>query len=79
MIKDLRAETDVLRVKLEEYLGLKLAGVPRRCRMAADGIPTIQDLGQVLPDMAMIMLKRYHRDAPAPPDVGPVTPRPRLR
>jgi FxsC-like protein len=75
----LAAETDVLRVKLEEYLGLKLSGVPRRCRMAADGIPTIQDLAQVLPEMAMTMLKRYHKDAPAPPDVGPVTLRPRLR
>ena len=47
--------------------------------MAADGIPTIQDLGFVLPEMAMIMLKRYHKDAPAPPDAGPVLPRPRLR
>jgi FxsC-like protein len=75
----LAAEADVLRVKLEEYLGSKLSGVPRRCRMAADGIPTIQDLAQVLPEMAMIMLKRYHKDAPAPPDAGPVTPRPRLR
>jgi FxsC-like protein len=75
----LAAETDVLRMKLEEYLGLKLSGVPRRCRMAADGIPTIQDLAQVLPEMAMTMLKRYHKEAPAAPDVGPVTPRPRLR
>ena len=54
-----------LREKLEEHLGRKLSSVPRRTRMAADGIPTIQDLGFVLPEMAMIMLKRYHRDAPA--------------
>jgi hypothetical protein len=47
--------------------------------MAADGIPTIQDLGSVLPEMAMIMLKRYYKNAPAPLDVGPVIPRPRLR
>lgn len=69
----------VLRAKLQEHLGRKLASVPRRCRMAAEGIPTIQDLAQVLPEMAMIMLKRYHKDAPAPPAVGPVVPRPRLR
>jgi FxsC-like protein len=70
---------ELLRMKLEEHLGRKIASVPRRCRMAADGIPTIQDLGLVLPEMAMIMLKRYNKDAPAPPDVGPVIPRPRLR
>jgi FxsC-like protein len=74
-----RAQGGLLRAKLEEHLGRKLSSVPRRCRMAADGIPTIQDLGFVLPEMAMIMLKRYHRDAPAPADAGPVLPRPRLR
>jgi FxsC-like protein len=74
-----RAQGDLLRAKLEEHLGRKLSSVPRRCRMAADGIPTIQDLGLVLPEMAMIMLKRYHKDAPAPADAGPVLPRPRLR
>jgi hypothetical protein len=47
--------------------------------MAADGIPTIQDLGFVLPEMAMIMLKRYHKDAPLPADAVPFVPRPRLR
>ena len=47
--------------------------------MAADGIPTMQELGLVLPEMAMIMLKRYHRDAPVPTDAGPFLPRPRLR
>jgi FxsC-like protein len=74
-----RAQGGLLRAKLEEHLGSKLSSVPRRCRMAADGIPTIQDLGFLLPEMAMIMLKRYHRDAPAPTDAGPVLPRPRLR
>lgn len=75
----LAADANVIRAGLEEYLGLKLSGVPRRCRLAADGIPTIQDLAQVLPEMAMIMLKRYHKDAPVPGVVGPVMPRPRLR
>ena len=74
-----RAQGELLHAKLEEHLGGKLSSVPRRCRMAADGIPTIHDLGFVLPEMAMIMLKRYHRDAPAPVDAGPVLPRPRLR
>jgi FxsC-like protein len=77
--RGLAAGADVIRARLEEHLGLKLSHVPRRCRMAADGIPTIQDLAQVLPETAMIMLKRYHKDAPAPAAVGPVMPRPRLR
>jgi FxsC-like protein len=72
-------QRELLRAKLEEHLGKKLSSVPRRCRMAADGIPTIEDLGLVLPEMAMIMLKRYHKDAPAPLSAGPVVPRPRLR
>jgi FxsC-like protein len=67
---------EVLRMKLEEHLGAKLASVPRRCRMAADGIPTIEDLGAVLPEMAMTMLRRYHKDPSA--DLRSV-PRPRLR
>jgi FxsC-like protein len=75
----LAAEGDVIRAKLHEHLGQKLSGVPQRCRMAADGIPTIQDLAEVLPDMAMIMLKRYHKAAPAPPSAGPTVPRSRLR
>jgi FxsC-like protein len=65
-----------LRSKLQERLGAKLTSVPRRCRMAADGIPTIQDLGNVLPEMAIYMLERYHKDRPATP--GAKT-RPRLR
>jgi len=75
----LRTEKTVIRSNLEELLGRKLAGVPRRCRMAADGIPTIHDLGDVLPEMAMIMLKRYHKNVDVPPIPGPVVPRPRLR
>ena len=47
--------------------------------MAADGIPTLQDFGELLPEMTMIMLKRFRKDAPARPPAGPVMRRPRLR
>jgi FxsC-like protein len=77
--QDFSVQGELLRMKLQERLERKLSGVPRRCRMAADGIPTIQDLGLVLPEMAMIMLKRYHKDAPAPPAAHPALPRPRVR
>jgi FxsC-like protein len=75
----LNMEGTLLRAKLEEHLGQKLASVPRRCRLAARGIPTIQDLAQVLPELAMLMLRRYHKEAPAPPAAVPAIPRPRLR
>jgi FxsC-like protein len=68
-----------LREKLRQHLRRKLEGVPRRCRMAADGIPTMQDFGQLLPEMTMIMLKRFRKSVPARPPEGPVLGRPRLR
>jgi FxsC-like protein len=68
-----------LRERLHRHLGRKLASVPRRCQMAASGIPSLQDFGQLLPEMTMIMLKRFRRDAPAHPPAGPVLERPRLR
>jgi FxsC-like protein len=70
---------DDLRAKLQEHLGRKLASVPRRCQMAASGIPTLQDFGQILPEMTMIMLKRFRKEATAHPPAGPVIERPRLR
>jgi FxsC-like protein len=70
---------DDLRGKLRQHLGHKLAGVPRRCQMAASGIPTLQDFGQLLPEMTMIMLKRFRKEAEAHPPAGPVIERPRLR
>ena len=70
---------DDLRAKLHEHLGRKLASVPRRCQMAANGIPTLQDFGQILPEMTMIMLKRFRKEATAHPPAGPVIERPRLR
>lgn len=73
------AATTELRRKLEERLGRKLAGVPRRCRMAADGIPTMRDFSELLPEMTMIMLKRFRKSAPARPPEGPSLGRPRLR
>jgi FxsC-like protein len=72
------AERD-LRRRLYELLGRKLDSVPRRCAMAASGIPTLQDFGQILPEMTMTMLKRFRKGAPAQPPAGPVIERPRLR
>jgi len=68
-----------LRATLEQHLGRKLTSVPHRCRMAASGIPTLQDFGQILPEMTMIMLKRFRKEAIAHPPAGPVIERPRLR
>jgi FxsC-like protein len=77
--EELDTVADDLRGKLNEHLGRKLAGIPRRCEMAANGIPTLQDFGQVLPEMAMTMLKRFRKRAPAHPPAGPLIQRPRLR
>ena len=70
---------DDLLASLQQHLGHKLASVPRRCLMAASGIPTLQDFGQLLPEMTMIMLKRFRKEATAHPPAGPVIERPRLR
>lgn len=75
----MRSARDDLRANLQRHLGRKLAGVPRRCQMAANGIPTLQDFGQLLPEMTMIMLKRFRKEATAHPPAGPVVARPRLR
>jgi FxsC-like protein len=72
------AEQD-LRDKLSKLLGRRLDGVPRRCRMAATGIPTLQEFGQLLPMMTMIMGKRFRKAVPAYPPAGPPIERPRLR
>ena len=77
--RDLSAADQDLRRKLQEHLGRKLASVPRRCEMAANGIPTLQDFGQMLPEMTLTMLKRFRKAAPAHPPAGPVIERPRLR
>ena len=73
-----RSEKDI-RERLRQHLDRKLDSVPRRCRMAADGIPTLQDFIQLLPEMTMLMLKRYRKSAPAHPPKGPTIERPRLR
>ncbi len=75
----LREARTELREKLQQQLGSKLASVPMRCQMAANGIPTLQDFGQLLPEMMMIMLKRFRKEATAHPPAGPVIERPRLR
>jgi FxsC-like protein len=76
---EMRTAGHDLREKLGQHLGQQLASVPRRCQMAASGIPSLQEFGQILPFMTMIMLKRFRRDAPAYPPAGPVIERPRLR
>jgi FxsC-like protein len=68
-----------LRDGLENALANRLASVPYQCRMAATGIPTLQDFGQLLPQMTMIMVKRFRQQAPAYPPAGPPLERPRLR
>jgi FxsC-like protein len=70
---------ETLRGNLRQLLGDKLDGVPRRCRMAADGIPTLRDFSELLPEMTMTMLKRYRKYAPAHPPEGETIQRPRLR
>jgi FxsC-like protein len=77
--RDLGAAEQDIRPKLREHLGRKLDSVPRRCEMAANGIPTLQDFFQILPEMTMTMLKRFRKAAPAHPPAGPFIERPRLR
>jgi FxsC-like protein len=77
--RGMREARDDLRANLQQHLGRKLASVPRRCQMAANGIPTLQDFGQLLPEMTMIMLKRFRKEAVAHPPAGPIFERPRLR
>ncbi len=71
--------SEALRERLRQQLADKLDGVPRRCRMAADGIPTLRDFSELLPEMTMTMLKRYRKYAPAHPPEGETVRRPRLR
>lgn len=77
--EELSAAGADLRRKLQEQLGRRLASVPRGCEMAANGIPTLEEFGEILPEMTMTMLKRFRRDAPAHPPPGPLIERPRLR
>jgi FxsC-like protein len=77
--RELSEAEQALRRGLQEHLGRRLEGVPRRCRMAANGIPTLEEFSQILPEMTMAMLKRFRKAAPAHPPPGPVYERPRLR
>ena len=76
---ELAASEQTLRRELDQSLSRKLASVPYRCRMAATGIPTLQQFGDLLPQMAMIMLKRFRKDAPTQLPQGDPVQRPRLR
>jgi FxsC-like protein len=74
-----RAEP-ALRQALAGVLGRKLADVPRRCRLAADGVPTMREFDALLPEMAGAMLKRFLADPSVPAfPPGPPLERPRLR
>jgi FxsC-like protein len=77
--RQINAIEDELRAKLQQQLGRKLAGVPRRCQMAATGIPTLQDFGQLLPEMTMLMAKRFRKEQPAYPPTSPLISGPRLQ
>jgi FxsC-like protein len=74
------AERDIRR-GLNRYLRDKLGSVPRGCQLAASGIPTLPEFGELLPEMAMTMLKRFRKDPSVPtyPPGGTPTERPRLR
>lgn len=79
--RDMAAAEQALRAGLTQSLGRKLASVPYRCRSAATGIPTLREFGELLPQMAMIMQKRFRKskDVPTYPPEGPPTERPRIR
>lgn len=67
-----------LRDGLSRYLGRKITAVPGKCQMAADGIPTLPEFGDLLPKIVMTMLRRFLKVADAyPPPGGPIE-RPRL-
>jgi FxsC-like protein len=78
---ELSAAEQALRKSLGLSLNRKLASVPQRCRMAADGIPTLREFSEILPQMTRIMLKRFRKDkhTPAHPPGGSHVERPRLR
>lgn len=78
---EMAAAAPDLRNALWQSLPKKLHSVPRRCEMAATGIPTLADFGELLPQMARIMLKRFRKDEAVPvfPPEGPPRERPRLR
>jgi FxsC-like protein len=78
---ELAAAERAIRQGLRRSLPGKLQSVPRGCQLAATGIPTLPEFGELLPEMAMTMLKRYRKDPSVPtyPPAGPPTERPRLR
>jgi FxsC-like protein len=67
-----------LRRSLTDCLGHKLASVPRGCEMAADGVPSLQDFGELLSKIAIAVLRTYLRQSPAYPPAGPPVERPRI-
>lgn len=77
---ELAAAEQVLRQALRQSLGRKMDSVPHGCQLAVDGIPSLPEFGELMPEMAMTMLRRFRRDPNVrayPP--GPPTERFRLR
>ena len=67
-----------LRDALEAGLRRKLAEGRATSALAVRGVPTLEDLSQVLPIVISKAVRQYHRRAPAHPPTGDVTERPRL-
>lgn len=76
---ELADAADDLRRQLSDLLGDRFLGVPRQCQLASAGVPTLLELGQILPQIMMIMMKRFLKGAQAYPPPGPKIERPRLR
>jgi FxsC-like protein len=63
---------------LGSCLSRTLARIPAEYKMAANGIPTLENFGALLQTMAYEVGRRYLREAPAFPPSGTVGERPRL-
>jgi FxsC-like protein len=67
-----------LRTQLQEFLGRRLDSGPRRGPLTAGGIPTLDDLSQLLPDVITGTLRRFRRNAPVDVPDDSAHERPRL-
>jgi FxsC-like protein len=68
-----------LRQGLGLSLGRQFDTIPPRFREAATGIPTLQDFGELFPQMAAMMQRRFLQNLPAIFPSRPYLDRPRLR
>lgn len=67
-----------LRQSLEMALRAKLAVGRVDCRIAVNGVPSLEAFGTVLPTVVQVAAKQYLRHAQAYPPAGPSIERPRL-